>query len=577
MKHRLAILFSIILLIIIAGYVYIRYTYLKADDYEPDETKAESPIDLKPAIIAKLQQVVKDGSNGLYRLSVGEMDLNILASTGWIKNAVIKPDSQTLSALLAAKQLADDVYTIQFDSMHLSGFGTEDLLNKKVLDINTVYFSKPRLYLAHKLRNYNESKRATRDSLTLYRRILNEMKTVRIGQINIDNGRFFKQPPGKQIMLSELNGIRIRMKDILIDSTTEYDASRFMFAKTAEIEMRDYELRTSDSLYKFKSDVLNINAASKSVTMRNISFDPRRSKQEFYSGRTTRKEMFHFKVPMIRFNNVSWWTLLNKETMVADEVEIPEGELRIYLDKSLPKPVVPNGSFPQQLLMKLPFPINIKRLNVSDLDLAYEEYNPIAGRSDVVRFSNLNATASGFTNISSETRRKGSIRIDASCRFLDAVPLKLGMVLDLKNTQAGNFNAMLDAGSLDGSLANTISETLGLVRIKKGHMNKAHITVMGNHLSSTTRSEFLYNDLHLTPLKPETGDDGRYKKKRMISLIANALIIKNNNPSPGESPRLPIVHMKRASTSGFFNYLWFSILTGILETIGIPPSRIIKV
>ena len=68
MKKRIIIILASILIAFGAVFIYLKYFVLKAKDFKPDNAKATTIIDLRPSIIAMLQQLVKDGSNGLYVL-----------------------------------------------------------------------------------------------------------------------------------------------------------------------------------------------------------------------------------------------------------------------------------------------------------------------------------------------------------------------------------------------------------------------------------------------------------------------------------------------------------------------------
>jgi hypothetical protein len=62
--------------------------------------------------------------------------------------------------------------------------------------------------------------------------------------------------------LTKFNDITIRMNDILIDSSTQYDASRFLFAKHAVLETRNYTFPTPDSLYYVKLGKISLTGES---------------------------------------------------------------------------------------------------------------------------------------------------------------------------------------------------------------------------------------------------------------------------------------------------------------------------
>src|SRR5947208_1387448 len=116
-KHKIVIIL-VILLLVVAAVIYIRVQRTK----QPGPvTKSESPIDITPLIISKLQQLVKDGSDGLYQLSIEQLKPDISSSQVTIMKVKIVPDSAVLQKLDALQKAPDDVFTISFDSLHITG------------------------------------------------------------------------------------------------------------------------------------------------------------------------------------------------------------------------------------------------------------------------------------------------------------------------------------------------------------------------------------------------------------------------------------------------------------------------
>src|SRR5438105_10449172 len=119
MGRKFLIGLSGIMLLILAGFFYLRYGALKAKDYTPDMAKARSPLDLRPALIAKLQQLVKDGSDSLYTLAIDTLSPDIARSTLDVKGMQLRVDSAGYKRLAALRQLPDDVYRIRFAALHI--------------------------------------------------------------------------------------------------------------------------------------------------------------------------------------------------------------------------------------------------------------------------------------------------------------------------------------------------------------------------------------------------------------------------------------------------------------------------
>ncbi|MEO6454103.1 MAG: hypothetical protein ABIN97_08535, partial [Ginsengibacter sp.] len=82
---KLYLIIIALLILIATAYLYLRYDFLKTKDFKPDNSKSATAVDLRPAIIAKLQQLVKDGSNGLYKLSIDELNPDVISSTLKVK------------------------------------------------------------------------------------------------------------------------------------------------------------------------------------------------------------------------------------------------------------------------------------------------------------------------------------------------------------------------------------------------------------------------------------------------------------------------------------------------------------
>src|SRR5436190_10431359 len=130
--------------IISGGFLYLKYGILKTNDVKPPDPilsqasdsseKKSSILDLRPAIIAKIQQLVKDGSNGLYNLSIQKIDPDLLSSKLDVIDGVITVDTAAMKRLDASGKLPDDIFHINFHLLHIEGIGITDMLNKKKVD-----------------------------------------------------------------------------------------------------------------------------------------------------------------------------------------------------------------------------------------------------------------------------------------------------------------------------------------------------------------------------------------------------------------------------------------------------------
>lgn len=62
--------------------------------------------------------------------------------------------------------------------------------------------------------------------------------------------------------------------------------------------------------------------------------------------------------------------------------------------------------------------------------------------------------------------------------------------------------------------------------------------------------------------------DGKEKKKGLLSFLANTILIKDDNV-PGEKARKVTVAHERVPQASFFNLMWKTVFKGIREAVGI--------
>ncbi len=111
-----------------------------------------------------------------------------------------------------------------------------------------------------------------------------------------------------------------------------------------------------------------------------------------------------------------------------------------------------------------------------------------------------------------------------------------------------------------------------MVSLKTGTITSLTSTLDGNNTKASGKVVLQYQNLHIRILKKDEGEPGGFRKKTIISKLANAFVIKDNNPSPGNEVRKEDAFFKRDIHGSFFNLIWKTTLVGILKTIGAPAK-----
>src|SRR5215203_3169786 len=530
---KIVVVFVTIGLIILSAFLYLHYsistpgfTPAQAEDSVTNTKPSQSFIDLKPKLTEKLQQLVKQGSNGLYNLFIHELNPDILNSTIGISNASLVPDSAVMHQLEQSMQLPKEVFKIQTDSIWIDGLGIKDILSKDVIDVTAIHILSPTIEVYSKKNND-----PCTPSKTLYQRLMNQMKHIGIGRVVIHNGTLISHGANKN-KPTKLNDIYANLTNIRIDSNTQFDKSRFLYAKDAEISTKNYSVPTSSHLYTLKVGLITIKATKQLLVAKNIFLQPHHSKQEFQKHITAQKERYSISIPSIEFRNTDWWNLINNETLQAKHVQINRADISVYLDRRKPIGAMDLRGFPHQLIMKLPLKINIEKLKVNQLDIVYEEVSNLSGQTGKVHADNVQGTVYNLTNLADAIKRNKTTRVSASGVLMNLAPVSLNLTFDLSKYKSGAFSAGLKTKKgFDGTSINSVAEPLGMFSVKRGELQELTSQVNGDNNKASAQVLLFYKDLHITPLKKDPANPGELKKKSVTSLIANKFVLKDENPS----------------------------------------------
>ncbi|MEO7802786.1 MAG: hypothetical protein ABIR81_12335 [Ginsengibacter sp.] len=556
-----------------AGYLVIRYGVLKTDLFESDESKAKNILDLRPRLVAKLQELVYDGSDGLYRLEVDSFDIDLSDKTLDFTDAVLRYDTGRLHYLDSLKMAPDDLYFIRFNTLHVDGITIDELLTKNNISVKGIFLDQPQMKVYTVERPYNAVKRSQRDSLSLYNKIMGNLTHISAEKIIIKDGSFQNTFNYSARQPSSFNGISVEMNNLLIDKSTEFDASRILFAKNLQITTKDYLFRTADSLYNIKSSLIRYLSSKRRLEAYDVRVEPRLNEKAFSTAQQYRGERYDVRLQKVLFSNIDWWSFINNKKLQAKELIIPGGRVNIYLDRSLPvNSSTKTDNFPHQLFMKMNMPVDIQKLSVKKINLAYKEFNPETGKTGIVYIDSINLNGNNISN----TRLSGNSRfitIDSRGLLMHKFPITIKLSMDKQKALAGNFKADVVVNAInDKEPLNQVVEPLGGFLVKKGSMQGGEANIEGDNTGARASVKILYQDLAIQPLKKDKNNPDKLKKKTLTGIIANLFVIKHSNPSRGDAPRVAEITYVRKPHASFANLIWKAILLGVLDTVGIPEK-----
>ncbi len=523
--------------------------------------------DFNPLIREKLQSLVLKSSDSLYHLTFDTLIADVIDSRLTMSKISLTPDTAVLQKMRDAGNAPKDIFKVSLDSLVVDGLNIADFSSNKKIDLNIIYIRQPSVEVFHT--NMPKEDSSERPKLkTLRTRLAQQVNHVAINKLQIldMNVQLHTLKNDTVQKTNSFKKVNFLLGDVLIDSATALDSSRFMYSKQALISLQDLRFRTKDSLYVIGLDSITINASAKSVRINNFSIGPNGTNAQFAKKLKFIKERYTGRFKTVELKQISWWSIASADYFKASEMHMNEGRLEVFTDRSLPPfPKSKVGNFPHQLLMKSPFPIDLRKLKVTNFDLSYEEYNPKTKVRGAVTFKDINGTLENITNDPGLIASDNIMKLDASAKPMGEGKLDAVFKFYLDKAKEGIFSVDAFLHPMDGRVFDKATRPLGMFGVEKATLKGMNFHVDGTNYNGKGNIVFKYDDLQIEALKP---DGDKLKKRGLLSFIANNFVLIAANPEKNTEVRKVSAYYQRDIHKSFFSIIWKTMLIGIMKTVG---------
>ncbi len=521
----------------------------------------------KPTLTEKLKKGVHDASGGLYILSFNDIHLNIFTGSAILDSVSIMPDTAVFSKLREAKLASPNLYQVKLAHLKISRVSILKAYFKKIVELNAIILDQPSINIVH----YNIPKRpdSVKEKKSLYQLISGTLKSIHVKAIKIVDADFDYINGATSRPLNSIKHLSINVNDLLIDSLSGSDTTRFYYTKDIGFLLTGYRSLGKDKMYTIKVDSISGSATGKNIRVVGLQMIPMYPDLQFSRKYTYGKDRYDLKFDHLNFTGVDFKRLNSEGSLRAGAAMIGPAKVNIFVNRELP--AVPGldkaRNFPHIALKRLPLPLILDTLKLRGLNVAYTEYNPISQKRGTIYFKDFGGNVYNVTNDSLQLSKNNHAVANLHALVMKTSRIDIKMDLNL-TAKDGAFSYSGKVGPMDLMVLNPVAKNMGLVEIASGQMQKTEFNVKANQYGSTSTVGFYYTNLKIKLLKE--GENGeKPKEKGLLSFIANSFLIKDDNPKKGDVPRIAHVTFKRTPAVSFFNLLWKSIFIGMRENVGL--------
>lgn len=518
----------------------------------------------KPMLSEKLKTAVYKGSDHLYTLQFKDIHLNLVSGNLTLDDVMLQPDTAVFDSLKLTRHAPVHIFEVKLKKLQLTRIGILTAYFKRHIDMNTILLENPSINMYYnRVPKRNDT---AKNDETLFQQIYPALRLIKVKHIKVVDADFDYYNLAKSAKpLNAIKHLDINVRDILIDSVSQFDTTRMLFAKDINFELRGYKALTKDKMYTMTADTLSGSATAGFIKIVGFKMTPMYSDLAFSRKYATQKDRYDLTFNTIDFTGVNFRKFSNDGVLYMKKLSIGPAKVAVFMNRELPPPNIEKArNFPHIAVSRLPIETIVDTLHLSKVNVAYTEFSDETKKRGTLYLNNLRGNILNVTNDSLRLSKNHHAVADLHTSVMGAGNLAVQIRFDLTAAN-GAFTYSGQMGSMNLSVLNPLSKDLGLLEINSGTVQKMDFSASGNSSGAHGKVNMYYKDLKITLLKKE---DGVLKKKGFLSFLANNLLVIDENPRGGEF-RTGTIDFQRTKTSSFFNLMWKGVFTGIRETVGI--------
>ncbi|HWB90982.1 MAG TPA: hypothetical protein VG605_04000 [Puia sp.] len=509
----------------------------------------------------KIARVLEEKTRGLYILHYDHLAFDEVAGMLHVENIDLRPDTAVYRQLVRENKEPHMLLQLQVDSLDITGVKTPRGLLAKELEGEKVEVSGARIRIM--VQQFKKDSSVYNPAPDLKRQLLGRLLKIAIDSVQIKDATVLVGSLDSSETYFRGNKVSLLLSHLFIDSSARQDSTAILFSRDLALGCKALELPAGNKKYTVGVDSLRFTSTDNTLRVAQVKIEPRLSEAAFAASFPRQKDRYDFLLKNIALCHLDRKALWRK-TIRADSLVIGESAFRVYRDISRPPDTTSKvGKYPQQQLMRLPFPLSIDKIVFTHSYIEYKEKNARSHSAGKVQFHDVRATIRHVTNRRSDLHNDRRCIVDFHARFLDKAPVNARLVMFLKDPK-GRFTIDGGFGSLDARSLNPLTEPMGLTRLDHGQINHLKFAIRGTDSAGDGQVILSYRDVKVSMLKKDQ-DRAGFDKKRLASFFAN-LMVKNSSGPANRGPEE--VHFQRILNKSMFNLIWKTLFTGIKKSIG---------
>lgn len=336
------------------------------------------------------------------------------------------------------------------------------------------------------------------------------------------------------------------------------------------LEFYDLTYHLKDEFNKLDIKQLTFDLFQQNITLSAMHFRPIYSPEKFAELKGEEANYIDILLDSIQINSIQW----KGDSMIsAKSIFTRDISLNVEKNKNYPLPDDRFVPILVNLLKESNISIDVRSLQVKNMDLTYTEVPEGSKEKGVVVLNNINGKITNITNRSDSIIKNGKyLVIKADADFYGEGKLNANIQYDL-TSRYGFFEVYgslepMEIGAFNSYLAKSYP-----IEISSGRVDELFFSYSGGNRAVSGEMEFKYSDFkikfHKVLNEEEKGD-------KALSWLAN-VALSQKNPRKNGKYRVGRIEFNRDTRKSMFSYWTNSLVSGFQSTLGLEkPARVEK-
>lgn len=333
----------------------------------------------------------------------------------------------------------------------------------------------------------------------------------------------------------------------------------------SEVDAEGFVLTFPREQYQVRCGRLHVAVEDSSIVAESFELGPIEDDKQFFAAKKYRRTRYRLTVDHASVMGSTCLGVLRRDMFCGRVSHLVNPHLDILTNKDKrPASDTTDPLMPYEVLTTIDARLQVDSVKIVNGSLRYGERMSVGAPPAAITFDSMNVAIGGIANYCCD---HDSTRILAQGRFMNAGVLELRMAIPAANPEFSlTYSGSLGPMSL--TAFNPFIKVAEHVRIKSGALQSARFDVRVKRGRADGTMRAIYSDLAIAIQDEKTGSE-KGIRNMFTSFLANKIKIRTDN-IPDESGRMKIgaVAYSRTSNDTFFQFLWYSLRTGLQDVIG---------